>query len=143
MNGTPRTIWSRRSSVRCLWWVSLRCCNGRRLALASILFPSLPLGEMPARAAVRAQEWVGERRTQSETHSLIRTHAISRSIFYPLRLSVMLRSGLHDPSARSQRLVARKSPRRYIAKGSNGGTARGSTENLTYTGLTAGVASAI
>ena len=48
-----------------------------------------------------------------------------------------------DPSARSQRLVARKSPRRYIAKGSNGGTARGSTENLTYTGLTACVASAI
>ena len=47
-----------------------------------------------------------------------------------------------DPSARSQRLVARKSPRRYIAKGSNGGTARGSTENLTYTGLTACVASA-
>ena len=34
-------------------------------------------------------------------------------------------------------------PRRYIAKGSNGGTARGLTENLTYTGLTAGVASAI
>jgi putative membrane protein len=97
----PRTIWSRRSSVRCLWWVSLRCCNGRRLALASILFPSLPLGETHARAAVRAQEWVGERRTQSETHSLIRTHAISRSIFCPLRLSVMLRSGLHWRSIRS------------------------------------------
>jgi hypothetical protein len=48
-----------------------------------------------------------------------------------------------DPSARSQRLVARKSPRRYIAKGSNGGTARGLTENLTYTGLIAGVAPAI
>src|SRR5205809_6994148 len=62
---------------------------------------SLPLGEMPARAAVRGQEWVGERRTQSETHSLIRTHAISRSIFCPLRLSVMLRSGLHWRSIRS------------------------------------------
>src|SRR5439155_7499554 len=101
MNGTPRTIWSRRSLVRCLWWVSLRCCNGRRLALASILFPSLPLGETHARAAVKGQEWVGERRTQSETHSLIRTHAISRSIFCPLRLSVMLRSGLHWRSIRS------------------------------------------
>src|SRR5213080_3171340 len=84
MNGTPRTVWSRRSLVRCLWWVSLRCCNGRRLALASILFPSLPPGETHARAAVRAQEWVGERRTQSETYSLIRTHAISRSIFLPI-----------------------------------------------------------
>src|SRR5205814_538933 len=71
------------------------------LPLASILFPSLPLGETHARAAVRAQEWVGERRAQSETHSLIRTHAISRSIFYPLRLSVMLRSGLHWRSIRS------------------------------------------
>src|SRR5437762_14388128 len=79
MNGTPRTIWSRRSSVRCLWWVSLRCCNGRRLALASIL----RLGETHARAAVRAQEWVGERRTQSETHSLIRTHAIAKH-FLPI-----------------------------------------------------------
>src|SRR5207249_114571 len=48
-----------------------------------------------------------------------------------------------DPSARSQRLVARKSPRRYIAKGSNGGTPRRLTENLTYTGLTACMASAI
>src|SRR5947207_3930125 len=82
MNGTPRTIWSRRSSVRCLWWVSLRCCNGRRLALASIL----RLGETHARAAVRAQEWVGERRTQSETHSLIRTHAIAKH-FLPIAVA--------------------------------------------------------